>query len=316
MLKNCVCIFSLLFVFTRPIESTVLQNSDAVQAQELFIDSDDAKLFCRTMGTGKPLVVLHGGPGLGQNYLLPQLSALAEHHFVIFYDQRGCGKSTGEITSETMDLSTYVKDLETLRKTFQCDKISLLGHSWGAFLALHYAIAYPDCVDKLIVSNSVPASSEDIDLFFQEWACRMAPYQEQLTAIENKPEFQKGDPKLHEQMLLTILRTYCHIPDHANLLNLQMSSSDAIRYLKINQISWDNVLAKPFSLYESLKNLRIPTLVLHGESDPVPSSTAKKIQSSILNAKYVELEKCGHFPYVEQSDQYFKLIDDFLNHSE
>ena len=56
---------------------------------------------------------------------------------------------------------------------------------------MHYAIAHPDCVDKLIVSNSVPASLGDVDLFGQEWMRRMAPYQEQLTAIQSKPEFQE-----------------------------------------------------------------------------------------------------------------------------
>ena len=54
--------------------------------KELFIPVDGAKLFCRVFGQGKPIIVLHGGPGLGQNYLLPQMSALGKFSHAIFYD--------------------------------------------------------------------------------------------------------------------------------------------------------------------------------------------------------------------------------------
>jgi len=63
----------------------------ALKIEEKWIEVDQAKLFCRTLGEGKPLIVIHGGAGLSQDYLLPWLTKLAEHHFVIFYDQK-CGK--------------------------------------------------------------------------------------------------------------------------------------------------------------------------------------------------------------------------------
>lgn len=72
-------------------------SADTEKIKSLFIEAKGAKLFCRTLGQGKPLIVVHGGPGLTQDYLLSELQPLAETNFLIFYDQRGCGQSTGEI---------------------------------------------------------------------------------------------------------------------------------------------------------------------------------------------------------------------------
>lgn len=80
-------------------------------ANEYFIAVENGKLFLRTIGKGKPLIVLHGGPGLTQDYLLPQLYRLAKNNFVIFYDQRGCGQSTGEINANTINIELMIQRL-------------------------------------------------------------------------------------------------------------------------------------------------------------------------------------------------------------
>ncbi len=313
MIKNLAFSLTLLLASMGSVEAAVIKKTDIAQAHEIFIDSGDSKIFCRTMGQGKPLVVIHGGPGLTQDYLLPQLSKLAERNFVIFYDQRGCGRSTGEIHQDTMNITTFVNDLENIRKAFNFDKISLLGHSWGGLLAMHYAIEHPKSVDKLILSNSEPASSDDITIFMNEWTRRMAPHQGEIAAIQNMTGFQEGDPALHERFSRIIFRTYCHVPEHASLLDLRMTHSAAINCTKINALFFETTLGKPFNLHESLKTLRVPTLILHGDNDVIPAITAQNIHNSILDSKYVEIKNCGHFPYIEQPNEYFKLLKDFLN---
>ncbi len=112
-------LFGLYFIVTLPLF-----------AEESTVKSGDAELFCRTIGKGAPLVVLHGGPGLTQDYLLPQMEKLGDHHFVIFYDQRACGASGGEVSCEKITLANYINDLEVIRKAFKLEKMALLGHSW------------------------------------------------------------------------------------------------------------------------------------------------------------------------------------------
>lgn len=288
-------------------------SSHLESIKETFVTSGEAKLFCRVTGQGKPLIVIHGGPGLTQDYLLPQMYELAKNNLVIFYDQRGCGKSTVDIDANTITIESFVNDIEAIRQAFKLDKISILGHSWGGFLAMQYTIAHPDRVDNLILSNSAPASSEGYALFGQEYMKRMSPYQEELEKISSTQGFRDGDTCVMEQFYRLIFRQYCYIPEKADLLNLRMTSIASLNGAKVSEIIRENVLDKPFNLNKGLKALKVSTLILHGDADPIPSITAKNIHENIPGSKYILMKNCGHFPYVEDPNTYFKYINNFLN---
>jgi proline iminopeptidase len=288
-------------------------STNLVNSNEKFISAGDAQIFCRVVGKGNPLIVIHGGPGFTQDYLLPQMDALAENNLVIFYDQRGCGKSTGEISPETINLKTIVDDLEAIRRAFNFEKISVLGHSWGGFIAMNYAITYPEHLDKLILSNSMPASSEGLAQFIQEYMRRTAPYQAEITEIHNTQEFQNGDPETVERLQRLIVRTYCYVPEKAELLSVRMTATASINGAKVHEIIRNDIFEKPFNLHSSLEKLQIPTLIIHGDTDPIPPITAQNIHESISHSKYLLMKNCGHFPYVEDPIPYFQCINEFLN---
>lgn len=280
------------------------------------IEFNGAKIFYKAAGQGEPLIVIHGGPGLSQDYLLPQMSELEKTHFVIFYDQRGCGQSTGEITSETINIESFIADLDAVRNAFHFEKVSILGHSWGGLLAMHYAITHPEHIKKLILSNSAPASSEDWTLFMNEWVKRTKPYQTELAAIHNEPGYPEGDPDVIARFYRIVFKTYCYIPEKANLINLRMSQSSCQNGAKVYEFLRKNVLSKPFNLYPLLTQLKVDTLILHGDSDPVPLITAQRIHEGIAGSKYVVIKNCGHFPYIEDPNTYFKTINEFLYEKE
>lgn len=280
---------------------------------EDFIEVEDAKLFYRTAGKGQPLLVLHGGPGMSQEYLLPEMFRLAENHQLIFYDQRGSGRSTGEINAETMTTERFIADIEALRRAFKYDKISVLGHSWGGFLAMQYAIAHPERVDKLILSNSVPSTFEGLSAFMQEWSRRMTPFMPEMVAIQNSEGYRTGDPATIEQLHRLIFRTYCHMPEKANLLHLRASPEASINGSKVHELFSTHVLFKPFDLRPALRSLKLKALVIHGEADPIPLATAQDISESLPDCTFVVLKDCEHFPYVESSEAYFQALESFLN---
>ena len=283
-----------------------------LRCQEGFIPVENAQLFYQTAGKGNPLVVLHGGIGLSQDYLLPYMLQLAQNSFVILYDQRGCGRSTGEINLNTMTVETFVQDLDAVRKAFHFEKISLLGHSWGSFVAMSYAIAHPDQVDKLILSNSMPASAEDWALYAQEWNKRSVPIQAQLEALKASKEFKVGDPDVVEKYFPTLFRPCFFRPENVKDLNVRMSPTAAIHSEQVYECFQETLMNKPFNLHPALKKLDIPTLVIHGDSDQIPPITAEAIHRSIPHSKYVLLKKCGHFPYIEAPKKYFDQIEAFL----
>jgi len=273
----------------------------------------EAKLFCRTMGKGKPLIVLHGGPGLlTQDYLLPAMSRLSEDNFVIFYDQRGCGKSTTPLNANSINMERYVDDLEAIRNHFGYEKISLLGHSWGAFLAMNYAIAHPGNLEKLVISNSAPVSFDEHAAFAERWMSKTAPHKSEIEKISASEEFAAGEMKTTENYNRIIFSTYCHRPKKADLLNLKMSPEVFLNGQKVYQKFFESLLSKPFSLYESLGKVKVPTLILHGDDDIVPLSVAERLHKTIPHSEYRLIKECGHFPYVEKPEEFFGIVQRFL----
>lgn len=302
----------LAYLFTLISVNPPLAAVQACALQEIFIQSGEAHLFCRTIGRGKPLLVIHGGPGMTQDYLLPYLYKLGENNFVIFYDQRGCGESMGEITPETIQLKTFIEDIDSIRRAFHFKKISILGHSWGGFLAMHYALAYPGSVKKLILSNSIPASSDGFSLFVEEYLQRIAPFQEEMAEIYHTEEFERADPKLVEHLHRIMFRTYCFRPEKVDLLNLAMTPFATLHGAKVYALFRETVFEKPFDLHIPLEELKIPTLIIHGKADPIPSITAQALHESIPNSQFILMEQCGHFPYVEEPEVYFDYLKTFL----
>lgn len=312
MYKTLLVSFAFLITATCGFGEDASAKIQDVAAKELFIEVDGAQLFCRVFGSGKPLIVLHGGPGFSQDYLLPYMSALAQERSVIFYDQRGCGRSTGAVTAETISLQKYLEDLETIRKFFAARKIAVLGHSWGGYLAMEYAIAHPECIDKLILSNSIPSTSDGLALFVNEWTRRMAPYGKELAELHQLPGYKESDPDVVERIHRLIFSTYVHNPEKALLLNIRLSQNAAARGNRVYELLHQSVLAKPYNHNFAINRLKIPTLIIHGDDDPIPASTAKEIHENILGSQYILMEECGHFPYVEDPDFYFQAINAFL----
>lgn len=309
--KFLFCLTLVVFPFSSYGEE--LSTTVQAAAAERYVETEGAALFCRSIGKGKPLVIIHGGPGLSQDYLLPQMDRLAENNFLIFYDQRGCGRSTGEINKETITIETYLNDLEAIRKAYNFEKISILGHSWGGFLAMEYAIAHEDKVDRLILSNSMPASSEEVALFIKEYMKRTAPIREKLNAIQKSDSFVAGDPETVAEYYRLVFATYCYKASDADQINLQMSSSAAVRGAKVSALLRQIAFEKPFSLHEQLESITIPTLVISGDVDPIPYSTAENLHKSIKGSVFLLLKPCGHFPFVEEPTAYFNAINSFFN---
>lgn len=309
-------IFSFILLATLSITTLSSHPTDYFyqEAQEKFVSVPKAELYCRMMGKGDPIIVIHGGAGyMTHDGLLPHMACLAAHNLVIFYDQRTLGLSTGEPTLEQINLKTYVEDIEAIRQSLGVDKVTILGHSFGSLLGMQYALSYPEAVDKLILLNSMPGSLDDVTLFLTEIGKRFAPIQQEIHGIENSNAYLAGDPEAHEKYLRKVFQTYMYNPNLINQLNLHKSQKTNLNGLKVWEIFKESCFMKPYSFFSDLQNLRCQTLLIHGDTDPIPFETAEHLHQAIPQSKLVKLEKCGHFSYVEQPDMLFKTIQEFLH---
>src|SRR2546422_8097568 len=114
-------------------------------AREAMVPVRGIELFVRRVGEGPPAVVLHGGPGAHHDSLLPGFDALADGRELVYYDQRGGGRSP-VARDVPVGWTEQVADLEALRAYWGFDRLTLAGYSWGGLLALLYSLAHPDRV--------------------------------------------------------------------------------------------------------------------------------------------------------------------------
>ena len=126
-------------------------------AREGFVGTGTARLYVRDVGDGVPIMVLHGGPDFDHEYLLPEMDALAESFHLVYYDQRGRGRSFSGRQPDDITMATETDDLDRVREWFGFESTALLGHSWGGLLAMEYAIR-PRSVSHLVLMNCAPAS--------------------------------------------------------------------------------------------------------------------------------------------------------------
>jgi len=261
-------------------------------------------IFERRIGSGPPTVVLHGGPGSHHDYLLPGFDALARGRELIYYDQRGGGRSP--VSRETpVGWREQVEDLEALRQLWGLEKLTLAGYSWGGLLALLYATEYPRRVGRLALVSPAPAWREARLEFERRFSERnLAPELQRERAALRESGLRERDPSGYSQKLFELsVAAYFHDPARARDLTPFRVTG------RTQQEVWSSLA--DYDLRPALARLAIPAVVLHGTSDPIPIDTARTL-AELLKAEFHPLPNCGHVPYVEAFDEFARVMNGFL----
>jgi proline iminopeptidase len=268
------------------------------------VPADGARLYYRTVGEGRPIVVLHGGPDFDHSYLLPELDRLAESSRLVYYDQRGRGRSAAGVKAEDVGIDSEVADLDRVRRHFGLDSVALLGHSWGGVLAMEYAARLPDRISHLVLADTAPASGEDaLVLRHHLLSIRPAADVERMEALRSSPGYLAGSleaeaayyrihfrPTLGPELLEQVV----------GRLRAHFTEEGVLTAREIEQRLYDQTWrVDGYDLVPRLRALEIPTLVLHGEHDFIPGALAARIAEAMPRARLVVLPKCGHFAYLE-----------------
>jgi proline iminopeptidase len=279
-----------------------------------FTTSTSVPLFYREDGppTAPPLLLLHGGPGAHHDYLYPQMLALAATHRVITYDQRGGGQSKTDDPAP-ITWRTQVEDLARVVTEFGLVPPTLVGYSWGALLAMLYAVhcrhepSWP-APARLVLVSPAPITRAWRDQFETTLAERgrsatMLAMRETLAASG----LRETDPAAYRQRSFELsVAGYFADPHRATALTPFRVTG------KVQQSVWSSL--GDFDLRDELRGVRCPTLVVHGRQDPIPLESAAAA-AECLGAEFVVLEECGHVPYVERAEALFGVIEEFLEPS-
>ena len=269
-------------------------------------------LYYSTVGEGSPIVIVHGGPGLDHTYLLPQMAALAKTHRLIFYDQRASGRSASAADTNLMTVDNFVEDLEGIRKTFNIQRMDLLGHSWGGLVSLFYAIKHPEHLHTLVLVNSTPASSAMRDASFGMMAQRTSRNdsiaQSELVRTEG---FKNRNPGTMAKFFRLLFRASFHDSRFGDSLTLTFDTSYATKSRTIQYLNRDPILAT-YDLFPRLNVIHCPTMIVTGDYDMVSPEANVRLHQSIPGSTFIVLHNCGHFPFIEAPAEFFPLVEAFL----
>ena len=285
--------------------------------REVRIPAGKARLYAREIGRGRPILVLHGGPDFDISYLLPDMDRLADSYRLVYYDQRGRGKSAEGVAPEDVGLESELEDLETVRRHFGLDKTALLGHSWGALLALEYATRHPERVSELVILNPAPVSEADFRLLLRQRAERWPEAVEKLKTMRANAAYKDGDPDAVAAYYRIHFAAALQRPADLDRLIARMRASftrDGIRKARAveDRLLQDTWLSQGYDVIPRLRGLAVPTLVVYGDHEFIPAECSVHIARAIPGARYVTLAACGHFPFLECPDAMRRAIDSFF----
>ena len=274
-------------------------------------------LFCRDVGAGHAIVIVHGGPDFDHRYFLPELDRLADAFRLVYYDQRGRGRSADGVRPEDVTLRSEVEDLDRVRSHFGLESIAVLGHSWGGVVAMEYAIRHPDRVSHLLLMDTAPASAGDWRRLRESFAERRpAEDRAEMQAIAATDAFQRGDLEAEAAYYRIHFRMTLRQPDLLEALVARLRSDYTAEGVLLARAIEDRLYAETsgspgWDLFPALRELEVPTLLLHGEYDFVPVELAARIAEAVPGARLSVLPGCGHFTYLEAPEWVFEEISRF-----
>ena len=251
-----------------------------------------------------PVIAVNGGPGLSHAYMLQNdvWQRLSHGRQIVFYDQRGTGKSLRVATGASQAMDAQVADLEAVRAQLGMKRIDLVGDSYGGLLSIAYVVAHPEHVRRLILSDTLPGWKAIVHLLPQVF-----PDIEEEDAAEQK---RLGDtPEAAQASLRNHFRMIFYSPE---LRDRYMAGFKDMGY----NPATGNAVGKATDNLDytaDLAKFSCPTLVITGRFDMnVAPLTAWRMYKSIPGAHLEIFEKSGHLPSYEEPDKYVEVVDSFL----
>jgi proline iminopeptidase len=265
-------------------------------------------LYFHEYGSGDPVIVLTGGPGAGYLQLEEVAINLGKHKRAILLEQRGTGRSKPvPYDTSTINLQTAHDDINRLMDYLQLKQAHLLGHSWGAMLAMSFATEYPARVKSLVLIDSGPfkfdrvlnetfAANKDARLTPEDRAARDAAFknQNENATEENKKLARKWElvPVLYDRTRLdTLFEKITKAPSHP-----QMGS-----------LMFRDLSKKKFDLSKKLPLFKNPVHIIAGAQDP-GAFVSYELKILLPQANLHWINKSGHFPMYEQPEQFYSTL--------
>ncbi len=279
--------FILLFLF--------LLQLNVSYSQDGYIEGNPALAYWQLGGKTETIIVLHGGPAVQHEYLRPEFDELSKAAKVIYYDQRGCGKSA---VADSYVWQEHVKDLKRVITTFsKGKKVILAGSSWGSLLAMIYSYTHPEDVKGVILSGTV------------RWPGKGIPIEDYKPMPDKHimPKTEKIQLSEEQRILVQTGDAY--------------PQSEFIIKKKESEVTWGPAQFQPLLSFvtapvvDSLKRIQIPVLIFSGDKEPCTTNLdwGKRYAEIFPKAELCIISGSCHDPWFADPDKFFTKSKEFVS---
>ena len=278
-------------------------------------DAPGGRLSYQRRGSGPLVVCLPGGPGMDPAAYFAGMDLPGFE--LLVHAPRGTGESAEPATRDGYLMSAYVADLESLRRHLGEERLLLYGNSHGGMLALAYAAAHPDRVERFVMTNGPARMDDAFAAAAAETAARFAEVapdgQQRLDAAAAAGEAldRAADDAGRRQHFRTLMARYVVTEGPAEAAYLDQLCAAPMNYAPAD-VMYEELLGG-LDLLEDADRVTAPALVIAGELDvTVPPTAMRAIAEALPDATYLELPGVGHFVEIEAAEQFSAAVTAFL----
>jgi len=273
---------------------------------------DNQVIHLKVYGSGTPVLIINGGPGMNSNGFQSLASIIGQSKMAIIYDQRGTGQSNlTNIDERTIDIDSMVNDIEIIRNHLKIKKWIVLGHSFGGMLSSYYASKFPNRIKGLILSSSGGINMKLFSIL--NISSRLSNTERDSLNYWNK-KIALGDTSYFARLQRGKFLAPAYLFDRSNVpvVAHRLTQGNSV----INQLVYQSMRKIDFDCTEELKKFKAPVLIIQGKQDIIPKSIGDFANNVFQNSTFIILEKCGHYGWLDNSELYFKSINRFLEELE
>lgn len=259
-----------------------------------------SELYYETVGSGAPILMMHGGLGLSHDYMRPYFDQLSESHTVVYYDHMGNGRSARPDDYSEMTFDRLVSDAAELMTVLGHDTFVLIGHSYGGFVAQAFAAAHQDRLSGLVLIDTVPAF---------DYQPTVTGSDEQMAAFGRLFSEPMQDDADWQAMWNPVVKMYFNRWDDAVGADLDARTTYEHR-------AWNAsaALLGAYNMLEALPNIQTRALAIAGQKDGItpPAPGAERIAGLMPNCDLKVFENSGHYPFIEEEQAFFDALKAWL----
>jgi proline iminopeptidase len=275
------------------------------------VTRDGIDLFYSIVGTsGDYVLVLSGGPGEDIRSMQGIADELGKKYRCIMWEQRGTGRSKlPSYDPSTINLNAYLEDIEVLRKHLQTEKFIVVGNSWGMILGLAYAGTYPTAVRAVVTLGSGPITVEYLGVFSDNQITRLGPCELEMREYWKDPARNAANPERAQfERLRAVTLAYFYDRKKALQMAMELDPKDYNFQVPPAFLKAEG----KYDIRPKLEKITAPVLLLQGRQDLAGEANVYEAHLLIKNSKLAFIDKCGHMPWLEQPEQTWKIVSDFL----